>query len=425
MDIVRRLSGPLYRNSLLLMANTAVTAGLGFIFWMVVARLYTEAEVGLGAAIISAMSLLALLSRLGLDVALVRFMPKADKPVDMINSAFTISALAAVIAAAIFIAGIQLWSPAFHFVRANTLFSIAFVVFTVFWALSWMMDFVFIARRRADYTVWKNTIYSILKVPLPVLLVLHFHAFGIVSSWGLAIGFALVLSVILFLPRVQNRYKPALKLNLDIMKGIWRYSLGNYFASLFGTAPVLILPVLVVNLCGAEQNAYFYVAWAVATLLFAIPVAVAQSLLVEGSHFEDELRSNVHKSFRIILLLLIPAMVSLYLLARWLLLAFGSGYSANGEALLQVLTLSGIFVGINCIYHSVLRVEHRITELIALSVFSAATVLGGSYFIMPHTGIVGIGYAWIVAQAATSTYAAIRMRPFYRRRQHQIGPVLK
>ena len=80
----------LYGKSLFLMANTIVTVGLGFVFWGVVASTkvagYTEAEVDLGAAIISAISLLALFSVLGVDVALICFLPKAEKPVEMINS---------------------------------------------------------------------------------------------------------------------------------------------------------------------------------------------------------------------------------------------------------------------------------------------------------------------------------------------------
>ena len=95
MQIKQQIRDPLYRNSLFLMANTTVMTGLGFFFWIVVARFYSEAEVGLGAATISAISLLALFSRLGLDFALIRFLPKAEKPVELINSCFILSGIVA------------------------------------------------------------------------------------------------------------------------------------------------------------------------------------------------------------------------------------------------------------------------------------------------------------------------------------------
>jgi hypothetical protein len=94
LDVTRlrqHLKDPLYRNSIFLITNTAVTTGLGFFFWMVVARFYTVYEVGVGSAIISAVYFLALLSTLGLDVAIIRFLPKSQKPVELINSCLTLN----------------------------------------------------------------------------------------------------------------------------------------------------------------------------------------------------------------------------------------------------------------------------------------------------------------------------------------------
>ena len=399
------------------MANTLVMAGLGFVFWMVVARFYTEAEVGLGAAIISAISLLALLSTLGLNVALIRFLPKAEKPVDMINTCLTLSGIVSLVVAGIFIAGLHLWSPALGFIRENAIFSIAFVFFTLFWTLSGVMDFIFIARRRADFVLSKNTIFSLLKIPLPILLVLFFYSFGIISSWGLAIGVALAISLFLFLPRVQNRYKPLPRINLGIIKNMWRYSAGSYLAGLFGSASTLILPIMVLNLLGAEQNAYFYVAWMIAGLLFVIPGAVSQSLFAEGSHFEAPLGVNVRRSYKFIFLLLIPAIILLLLLGKWLLLLFGVSYSANALMLLWILAVSGIFVGVNSVYMTILRVQGRIRELMIIAGFVMFAVLLGSYLITPATGIIGVGYTWIGAQGLVSIYVAIRMKSYYGSRQ--------
>ena len=120
-QIKHRIKEPLYRNALFLIANTIVLAGLGLVFWMIVARFYSEEEIGLGAAIISAASILALLSRPGLGIALVRFLPKADKPAEMINTFFIMSGVVAAVLAAIFVVGLNLWSPKLGFIRDNVL----------------------------------------------------------------------------------------------------------------------------------------------------------------------------------------------------------------------------------------------------------------------------------------------------------------
>jgi O-antigen/teichoic acid export membrane protein len=414
-SVVEHIKSPLYRNSFFLMANTVVTSGLGFFFWMVVARFYTEAEVGWGSAIISAISLLALLSVPGFGAALIRFLPKAEKPQEMINACFTISGAIAVVLSVIFVAGLDIWSPALAFIKHNIIFAAAFVLFVLAQTLTGMIASVFIARRRADFSLYKNTIFSLLKIPLPIFLVLFFHTFGIAASWGVASAVALAVALFFFVPRVQPHYRPVPGFSPGVIGGMWRYSAGSYPARLFDSAPSLILPVVVVNLLGAEQNAYFYVAWTIAALLFAIPAASARSLFAEGAHFEEDLRGNVAKTLKFVFIILVPAVILVLLVAKWLLLLFGASYSASGLMLVRVLAVSGLFVSVNNIYTTTLRVEDRLRELTFIFGFTALAVLLGSYLVMPSAGLVGIGYVWLAVQGVVGIYAGLMMRRRYAR----------
>ena len=411
------ISAPLYRNSLFLIANTVFTTGLGFFFWMVVARFYTPYEVGVGSAIISAVYFLALLGTLGLDVAIIRFLPKTQKPVELINACLTLTGIVSLVIGGIFLAGLGLWSPKLIFVRERAVFALAFLVFTFGWTLSGVIGSVFIAKRRAEFNLAKNTILSLLKIPLPILMVLFFHAFGIVSSWGIATAIAVAICLFLFLPRVQGSYKPVPNLDLNIVKKIWKYSVGNYFASILAATPSFILPIMIVNILSGEQNAYFYVAWTIAAITFSIPGAASQSLFAEGSHFEDELSINARRSLKFALVLLVPTIILLVVLGKWLLLAFGASYSSNALTLLWILGASSIFVGINSVYYSILLVRHRIRELLVLRGLTTLVVLVASAFVMRAIGIVGIGYAWLGAQALVSIYVALTIRWRYRVRQ--------
>jgi len=174
---------------------------------------------------------------------------------------------------------------------------------------------------------------------------------------------------------------------------------------------------MVVNLLGAEQNAYFYVAWTIAGLLFAIPAAVAHSLFAEGVHFEGELWGNVAKSLKFAFLILVPAVVLVLLLGKWLLLLFGEGYSASGLLLLRILCLSSLFSGVSIIYAATLRVEDRMRELGLLYGFITVATLLGSYFVMPACGMAGIGYVWFVVQGVVCIYAIFAMRVRYSARK--------
>ena len=404
------LTTPLYTNAVYLMVNGVVISLFSFFFWIVVARFYTEAEVGYSSAIISAINLLALLSLLGFNFSLVRFLPKAEKPQELINSCLTLSGLVSLAIAGIFLAGVDFWSPTLAFVKGNVIFSTIFIILTLILALSPLVSNTFIARRKAGFVLSQNTIHSFIKIPLPILFVLFFHSFGIVASYGIAFGISLAVSLFLFLPRVQSHYKPVPTLNLSLFKGMGQYSGGNYLAQLFSAAPNVVLPIMVINLLGPEQTAYFYIAWMMATLLFALPRGISRSLFAEGSHFEGKLRENTIKSLKFTFLLLVPAVILLILVGKWLLLAFGQSYSANALNLLWILCISSLPLGINYIYASILRVTGRIKELVAIWGFIAVATLVTSYLVMPTTGIIGIGYAWLGVQCLVAIYVLALMR---------------
>jgi len=408
------LTTSLYVNASYLAVNIAVRSLLGFVFWIVVARFYTPAEVGYSSAIISVVNYLALLSLIGWDSSLIRFMPQAEKPGILINSCFTICSLISLVIAGIFVAGVDFWSPALAFIKGNAIFTLVFIVFTPLWALSLLIDATFIAKRRAGFALTQSVITSSLKIPLAVLLVLFFHAFGIVASWGIALGVAIAASLFLFLPKVQHAFRPVPTLNLGQLNSKWQYSGGNYLTSLFIGAPILILPVMVVNLLGPETNAFFYIAWMMASLLSAIVAATSLSLFAEGSHFEDKLGENVQKSFKFTFLLLVPAVILLILIGKWLLLAFGQSYLVNGLMLFRILVLASLPVGINHIYTGVLRVRHKLKELMAIWGIIAVATLVTSYLIVPVTGIIGIGYVWLGIQSVVALYIVVFRRRLLR-----------
>lgn len=400
---------PLYSNAFYLMLNTAVTSLLGFFFWMVVARFYTEAEVGLSSAIISMMTLIATASLVGLNASLVRFLPHADKPRELINSCLTVGGLVSLLLAGMFAAGLGYWSPVLAFIKQNIIFVCAFVIFTLLSTLSSLVDAIFIATRRASFVLSKSTVYSVLKIPLPIFFAFFLHTFGVVASWGIAVAVALGVALYFLLPRVESRYRPVPILQPRPLREMWRYSAGSYVANLLSAFRMLLLPVMVVNILGAEPNAYFYVAWMIANLLFTIPTAVSQSLFAEGSHSYEALRENLMKSLRFTFLLLIPAVVVLVALGKWLLLAFGQSYSLNGLRLLQTLSLSSLPLAISQIYGAVLRITGRLKELIAVQAFTSAAALIASFLLLPTAGIVGVGYTWIAVHGIVGIYAGLTL----------------
>jgi O-antigen/teichoic acid export membrane protein len=403
------LRSPFYKNSLFLISDYLVMALIGFFFWILVARFYSPVDVGYGSAAISAMSLLSMLSLIGLNFTLIRFLPGAEKPVEMINSCLTLSGLISFVLAVIFLSGLDVWSPALIFIKKNIIFSAAFVVFVPAYTFISLIHHVCLASRRADLVFILDTIQSILKIPLAVSLVLFFHSFGIAAANGIAAAAAVFLGLFLFLAKCQKNYKSRPVLNTGILGHLWHYSRDSYIASLLIAAPSWIMPIIVVNMLGSEQNAYFYVVWTISSLLNAIPSAAAQSLFIEGSQTSENLGLNIRKSLKFTYILLIPAVIIIFFLGVYFLALFGTAYSINGLALLKVLAVSSLFGGIIAIYGATLRVNNRIRELYVIYAIQTVIVLAGSFLVLPVTGTIGIGYMWLGAQAIISLYVAFKL----------------
>ena len=96
--------------------------------------------------------------------------------------------------------------------------------------------------------------------------------------------------------------------------------------------------------------------------------------------------------------------------------SFLKNYSEGGMTLLQIFSISAILYAINNVYYTILRVKNKLAELIALYGFSTLSILIGSYFILPRTGLVGIGYIWFSVQAIVSIYVTAKMVMLHKQR---------
>jgi O-antigen/teichoic acid export membrane protein len=383
----------------------------------VVARFYSETEVGYGSAIISATNLLAALSVFGMGYAIVRFLSQTGDSRKLINSVFTASGLVSLVLAVMFVAGLDVWSPVLQFIRLNAIFLIVFLAMVLISTLSILTDSVFVAQRKARFVLFKSAIFSLLKIPLPIAFAFFLHTFGVVASWCIALGIALGISLFVFLPNIEPRYKPLPTLNLSQLRGIWRYSSVSYVASVLGLLPRTILPLMVVNILGTKDNAYFYVAWMMASLLFAIPASVSTSLFAEGSYSARDVRHNVARAIKFVFLLVVPAVLVMILCAKWLLLAFGEGY-AGALQLVWLLALSSLPIAITSVYFSLLRVHDRLMELTVIQGFIVVAVLLLSFLVIPALGIIGIGYVWLGANCVAAIATGFRLRAWTRQFDH-------
>jgi O-antigen/teichoic acid export membrane protein len=417
-ELKQHLKNPLYQNAYYLMLGAAITSVLGFVFWIVAAKVYATEAVGLCAAIISASGLLALFSELGLGIGLIRFLPGAGKNGnDLMNTCFTLGGLASTVITLIFLAGLGFWSRALLPVRQHPLFLIAFVVFSIVTALQPLVLNTFLARRNGKFIVITRIIHHSLKIVLLALFAILFNnVFDIFTASVLAAAISLIIAVVWFLPRVQSGYRPFPKIQKKVLTEISHYSAGNYIGRLLLQMTPFILPLMVVNVLGAEMNAYFYIAWTVANVLLVIPSAIFNSMFAEGSNDETSLLANIPKTIKLELILLLPATLLIWLIADKLLLLFGQAYSDNGALLLRIVVLSVIPWSINYLYISIGRVRKDVSGVIKVAGASSGLSLGLSYFMMLEMSLTGVGVGYLAGQSIVAIVIAFHLWQGYHSR---------
>jgi O-antigen/teichoic acid export membrane protein len=384
------------------MGANALNAVFGFIFWTVAARLYHPHDVGLAAAAVSAVGLLAMLSGLGLDFALVRFLPGALRPHEIINSCLTIGSIVAVLVAVTFLAGLGLWSPAMMPIRSDPAYAVSLILAAVFTTVGGYMAAIYLSRKNARLVFGQSLIFGGAKVGAAIILVLAgAGAVGLLGAWVVGLLAAAGVGLAFFLPHVESggfRFRPAVA--REVVNDMRHFASTNYTSAVLWSAPASLLPILVTNVAGAEANAYFYVAMSVGGLLAMVPTAVSMSLFAHGSRDETDLFQRAFESARFSLLLLAPAIVGIFIFGGKVLLIFGRAYSDAGTRLLWMLALSALPLAVNDLFFSVRRVQQRMSGVIAGTLWVLLVTLGLSIILLPKVGLLGAGIAWFAAQTS-------------------------
>ena len=392
--LISHLRDPLLKNSIFIMLTSVSGAGFGFIFWMLAAKLYSPKDVGTATALISSMALLVLISRFGLDSSIIRFFPTNNKS-RIFNTSVIITTFFAVLFGVIFIIGVDTFSPELHILKIP--FNAAsYLIFLATSSIIALSTASFIAIRKAGFQFLQSIVVGsriLFLIPLMTL-----GAIDIFGAVGISFIFAFLLALFLL---AKSGIRLGFTFDHEFLNESLHFSVGNYLAGMFTMGPTLILPILVMNTLGAENAAYYYIAYSISALLFMIPNSISMSLFVEGSHGEA-LKKSVIKSLVAIFSILLPAIIILYVIGGKVLGVVGADYATNGLELLRMMVVANIFVSINFVYFSIMRIQEDMCGLVLLSGFVFVLLIGLSYIFMLMFGIVGVGYAWMVSSGIGS-----------------------
>lgn len=406
-----RLATPVVRNGIYLLAAEGVSGLLGLGFWAVVARTFPDADAGVGATLIATATLLAVLSTVGFNISLVRFLPeRGTDVVRLINSSVTIGGAVAAVLALGFALSARTWSPILGFLGREPIALSLFLVFTAVWTIYVLFDAAFIGLGRAKYVFFRAVVYNALKIPLPLLLVAFVApAFAIYAAWGVGLLVANGIAVGLLFGRVVPSFRLRLDVDRATLLQMVRYSAENHVTNVLGVLPGLAFPLLLAHTLPAENAAYFYVAWALANLLFIVPGSLFTSVFAEGSQWPSSLRGNALNGLFLSFAVLVPGVAVALAAGEAVLRVFKPTFAAAAP-LLQVLALAAVPLAVNVLYITILRVEKRLRPVIGMSAVTTIGALLLGLLLVPFAGLMGTGLGFVVAQSVVAVYAIRAMR---------------
>lgn len=414
MSALARLSkharDPLYANGIALVANAGLSAALGFVFWMVAARRFNADALGIGAAIVSAATLAALVGKAGFDAAVIRFGPSKEPRalrLLLLRASLATVGLTTLVALCV-LALATLGVPALAALRSPA-YAAGFVLLAVGTSFAWILDALFIAEQRADGVLLRNLAFNFVKIGVPLLIAFEWGGRAVPLAWGVGLVASLAVALTL-LPRVLARHVPT---GQPPQRGAFGYAMRNYTLNLSEFLPGLVLPLLVLQGLGAEENARFFLAWTIATVAFLASKAIAQSAfaaLVRGG----KARAALAKGLTLSALLLGPVALAMYAGAPLLLGLFGEHYVASA-GLLRILALSIPPIVVLNLYLAYLKARDVGWELTLLPMVSLVALLAAMPYALAWGGTLGVGWAWLIVQSLAGGYAAIRLAAKLRR----------
>lgn len=349
-----------------LIGTTLVTSVLGFAFWALAARLFSQQSVGYGSAAVSAMTLLGTIGMLGMGTVLIRELPRRTARSGLISAALFTSGLGALIIGLVFVVGAAHLSSRFHDMSHTLTQDVIFIVGVALTAVSFVFDQATIGMMRGSLQLSRNLTFTIVKfavLPLTALIMHNEFGVGITLSWviGIAISAA---PIAIRLGMGGNNLLP--KPDWAVLRGLGRSALAHNWLNLAIGIPRSSLPVLVVIVVSPSANAAFYAAWTLTGFLYTVPTHLATVLFAIASGDPGTISRKLRFSLRISFLVGLPGTAVLAVGAHMALSIFGASYARTATIPMLFLLTGYFFIIFKTHYVAVCRATDRIPRAATL-----------------------------------------------------------
>ncbi|WP_028929929.1 oligosaccharide flippase family protein [Pseudonocardia asaccharolytica] len=405
----------MHRDGLALVLSSALTSGVGLLYWVVVARLFPPEVVGVNQVALSTMMLLGGVSHLNLTYALLRFVPVAGRASRrLVVAGYLVTALIASLVGGVFALGARIWAPQLLEAVGQLNLLVFFMLATPVWAIFTVQDYVLTGIRKATIVPLENLSFSLLKIVLLALAAWFTVQGGIAVSWVAATA-VVVLGVNLWLllwalpAHGRENAGKAVPITLG---SIATYLRADYAGAVFWQAAITGLPVLVLARLGPGAAATYGIVWQIGMALYLVASGMGQSMVAHTATDPGGLEAAHKALVTKALTLIVPVVAVLVLAGPVALSIFGPHYVEFGTGALVLIALSAVPNVITAATVSSARVRQRMGVLFAVPATIATIVIVLSWALTPYLGITGVALAWLIGQTIVAGVILVVTAPW-------------
>lgn len=398
-------------SSIGLIAGKLASVALGFLAWIVAARLFSAHEVGLAAGAVSAMMLCTQFALLGISSAVIDQFPlHRSRPMLLLDTSIGLVSIAALIAGGIFLALAGTVLGELSVVAEDPLYASLFLAMCVLGTVGILFDQISAALRSGEQVVVRNLVSGAATVVLIAALPLvgAESSLTIFAAWTLG-GIVMCAVGLLQLWRALERYRYRPRISSGLTRSLIRIGLPNYALTLAERAPGPILPVVVISVLSPTANAYWYAVWMMAWAAYFVPISVGLTVFAEAAQKPESLRSLIPHGIRSSLGIGIAGACVGALLAEPLLSLLGPAYAAAGTEPLRILLIGVIPITFVQAYFAACRAARRLGEAVATGLIGNAVAVLVAALAASSDGLVGMALGWVLAQVVVGAFASWRL----------------
>ena len=398
------------RNSRALILSSAITSALGLLFWIVAARWFSARELGIGGALVTAMTLIAGASTLGLRNGLVRFLPETgNQSQQLVLRSYVMCASVGAVLALVFAAGQRVWAPALGSLQTNPLHLSLFVVATAGWTVFVLQDSVLTGLHHATWIPVENAAYALSKLAL-VLALPFAGEWGILLAWSLP-ALALLLPVNILIARrllTDRNVRDVWSTSGQVRTGsIVRFAAGDHTADLIRIAGSEVVVLVVLAKVGPELAGSYFIAATVAMSIGLITANIASAFVAEAAAQPDSARVLLRRGARQAFVLVVPIALVAAIAAPWILTVFGAQYRSEATGVFRLMLLSTIPQIVSSLAVGFARFQRRVSVVVAIFAVNAAAPLIGAFVGLSRGGLAAVGAATLIGQCIVVAAVAI------------------